>query len=433
MIINFSIENFGPVKDKQTLSFEAEKSDRLEDFYVMEPVKGLRLLKLALIYGANASGKSTILEALQFLKHMVLEPLDKKTASFRFHPFLFDEKTPTRDSELTIEFLQEGIRYAYSVRFNRHAIVNEELRFFNPNKAVVFTRTTDVENQFTEIKFGGKVKTDKSFEKSLASNTLWNNTVLGGYLKTNIEFKELKAVTSWFSEYLLQTIDTGSRLENYISKKIQAGTIDKESVLNILKQADFNITDIQITDEKEVPEDVLKFFSAMSLSEEQLENIKKNPLKRIALVHVVKEKNYALPFGQESQGTQRFYSFAGLLSMLIHHPAAVCIDELESSLHPDLYIHFLLSFLANAKQSQIIATSHNRELLNNKDLYRNDAIWITNKAEDSATELYSLADIDSSIIRNTSSIYNAYKTGKLGGVPNLGDYYIDFKKEHEVQ
>jgi AAA15 family ATPase/GTPase len=105
------------------------------------------------------------------------------------------------------------------------------------------------------------------------------------------------------------------------------------------------------------------------------------------------------------------------------------IDELETSLHPDLYSHFILSFLMNSKDSQLIATTHNREILDNKDIYRNDAIWFTDKNKSSATELYSLGDFDSSVIRNTSNVYNAYKIGKLGGVPKTGDFYIDLTDE----
>jgi AAA15 family ATPase/GTPase len=114
---------------------------------------------------------------------------------------------------------------------------------------------------------------------------------------------------------------------------------------------------------------------------------------------------------------------------LINSSTAFSIDELEASLHPELYVHFLLSFLINSKKSQIIATTHNREILINKDIFRNDAIWFTDKSETSATELYSLADFDSSVVRDTSNIFNAYKTGKLGGAPNLGDYYIDISNE----
>jgi AAA15 family ATPase/GTPase len=115
-------------------------------------------------------------------------------------------------------------------------------------------------------------------------------------------------------------------------------------------------------------------------------------------------------------------------ALLIKNSTAFPIDELESSLHPDLYTHFILSFLLNTDKSQIIATTHNLEILDNKDIFRNDVIWFTDKNENCATELYSLADFDSSIVRNTTNIYNAYKSGKLKAIPNLGDNFIDLKK-----
>jgi AAA15 family ATPase/GTPase len=119
---------------------------------------------------------------------------------------------------------------------------------------------------------------------------------------------------------------------------------------------------------------------------------------------------------------------------MIKNSTAFPIDELESSLHPDLFQHFLLSFLVNSKKSQLIATTHNREILNNKDIFRNDAIWITDKDnEDCATELYSLADFDTKVIRDTTNVYNKMKLGILGGVPNLGSYYININDGCETE
>lgn len=429
MIVSFSLQNFGSVKEKQTISFEATKSVDLEDYYIIEPIKGVRLLKLALIYGANASGKTTILKALEFLRDLVLEPAEKKTEELGFEPFLFDSTTPKENSILSIDFFKNDVRYYYEVEFNKKAIINEELFFTNPNKAKVFSRKTNIESQFTEISFGSKIKKEKAFEKTLEANTLWNNTVLGGFLKTNIESKELKDATDWFSNYLKPMIFTKTQLDNFVTRRIQSSEINKSVLINILKKADFNISDIQINDDKEVPENVLKIFSALEVSTDLMEKIKNTPLKKIEFEHTVNESKYFLPIKDESQGTQRYYGFAGLLAMLIEQSIAIPIDELESSLHPDLFIHLLLSFLVNTKKSQILATTHNREILNNKDIFRNDAIWFTEKNKLSSTELYSLSDFDSKVIRDTSNVYNAYKIGKLGGVPNLGDYYIDTANE----
>ncbi len=260
MIVNFSIQNFGSIKDKQTLSFEADKSNHLEDYYVIQ-TNGLRLLKLGLIYGANASGKTTILKALDFLRDLVLSPEDKKTETLDFKPFLFDELSPKLNSILSIEFIQNNTKYFYEVELNQKAVVREILNHFNPTKANVFKRSTDLDKQFTQISFGSKIKKDKTFEKTLESNTLWNNTVLGGFLKTNIEIKELKDVTDWFSNFLRPLIYTGTKLDGYVTSRIDKSDIRKTDVLNILKKADFNISDILIQEEeKEIPDGLIEFL-----------------------------------------------------------------------------------------------------------------------------------------------------------------------------
>lgn len=436
MIINFSIQNFGCIKDKQVMSFEADKSSQLEDYYIIHTIGGLRLLKLGLMYGANASGKTTILKALEFLRNIVLEPEKKKTEQLNFNPFLFDPVTANQNSVLSIDFIQNEIHYSYEVEFNKKAIAREELNYYNPNKANVFKRTTDMDKQFSEISFGGKVKKDKTFEKTLESNTLWNNTVLGGFLKTNMELKELKDATDWFSNYLKPLIFTRTDLEGYVTSGIRKSEIKKEDLINILKKADFNISDILIQEEEEdIPTGLIEFLEKQI----KVPNDKVNDLKskgkitsvNLEFVHTVNSNKYSLAFEDESHGTKRYYGFAGILSLLINNSVAFPIDELEASLHPDLFVHFLLSFLVNSKNSQIIATTHNREILNNKDIFRNDAIWFTDKTETFSTELYSLSDFDSSVIRDTSNVYNAYKIGKLGGVPNLGDYYIELSYENK--
>jgi len=307
MIINFSIHNFGSIKDKQTLSFEADNSNHLEDHYIIHGPGGIRLLKLALIYGANASGKTTILKALEFLRQLVLSPAEKKTEELDFNPFLFDPKTPTQNSILEIEFFWKNIKYFYEVEFNKKAIVKEELHFFNPNKAKVFSRTTDLTSQFTTINFGSKIKKDKTFERTLESNTLWNNTVLGGYLKTNIEFKELKNAVDWFGIYLTPIVETQTSLRNFIVESIEESKINKEDVIKILKKADFNISGIVLDESERLSENMEQVFKALKISDETIEKLKVNPPKKITLQHTIDGNAYALPFKLESEGTKRYF------------------------------------------------------------------------------------------------------------------------------
>ncbi|MCZ4695013.1 ATP-binding protein [Ancylomarina euxinus] len=435
MLASFSVQNFRSVKDKVTLSFEAAKSDDLEDYYILEPKKGVRLLKLGLIYGANASGKTNLLKALDFLRDLILEPVDKKTETINVSPFLFSSKTPNENTILSIEFFQEGIKYLYDLEVNKNTVVSEELRFYNPNKALVFKRITDVEKQLTIINFGGKIDINKSHKLTLEANTLWNNTVLGGFLKTNIESTELQNVINWFRSKLKPIVHPKSNLFDYVSNKLDSNVIDKRTILEVLKKADFNISDIVVdVNEQEVtPEFVDLVSKRLMISDSELNKLKlekKITTKELLFEHVVNGTDkYHLSFDDESAGTQRYYEFGGLLDMLINNEIIFPIDEFESSLHPDLLKHFLLSFLTNSKKSQLIATTHLRELLMEKNIFRNDAIWFTEKIEDGSTDLFSLDDFDSSVIRDTSSVYNAYKVGKLGATPNLSDYYLDIEDD----
>ncbi|AZA52098.1 AAA family ATPase [Chryseobacterium sp. G0201] len=429
MIINFSVENFGSIKEKQTLSFLANKSDHLENYYIIEPIKGLRLNKLALIYGANASGKTTVLKALDFLREICTNPFDKKTDKFNFEPFLFDENTPRENTKFELEFVQSGVKYFYEVELNKNCIIFEKLFNYNTNKALIFERHTNEKKELTSIKFGSKIKKRKTLEDNLEIFTLWNNTVLGGFQKANLDSFELMESSEWFKNLLNLAIDN-KKSEEFVTLLLEEQNISKSFILNILQKADLNISDLDLNIQNEdLDDDTVSFFSKKYGNKAVEELRDKAKIREVTLTHNVKGKNYSLNVDSESKGTQRYLGYSGLLNMLIKFERFIMpIDELEASLHPDLFQHFLFLFIVNSKNSQLIVTTHNREILNNRDLFRDDVIWFTDKNEDSATELYSLADFDSSVVRDTSNVFNAYKSGKLGGVPNLGDYYIDLNE-----
>jgi AAA15 family ATPase/GTPase len=426
MIINFHVKNFGSIKDKVLLTFEADNLKELEEYYLIEPIKGLKLLKLGLIFGPNASGKTTILKALDFIRNLILNPLEKKTEVFDFKPFLFDATTALGNTHFSLEFIQNGVRYLHEIEFNKEAIVNEKLYFFNPNKALVYNRATDLGKKLSSIKFGSKITINKNHKGTLEANTLWNNSVLGGYVKTNFDSHELQEVISWYETVLQPLITPKTDLFQSISKKIEEKIINKETVLEFLSKADFKISDIIIEKEKIQFTNIIDIFS-------NNQDITEIEIIKTYFQHTInnqdKNSNYTLSYQEESQGTQRYYQFSGLLELMLNNPIIFSIDELESSLHPDLLEHFLLSFLTNAKTAQIIATTHHRELLMKRDIFRNDVIWFTEKKADGGTDLYPLTDFDSSVVRNTSSIYNAYKIGKLGATPNLSDVYINTADE----
>lgn len=225
-------------------------------------------------------------------------------------------------------------------------------------------------------------------------------------------------------------------LDSFVTERLDNHQIDKSLLLRILNKADLGISDLIVrTEDEEVNDSLLDYWVKKSpQGEEWIKKMRKDgkiTLVDVGVEHTVSGRKYILPFEAESQGTARYYGLAGVLAILIGSSVFISIDELESSLHPDLFEHFLVAFLLNSKDSQLLATTHYREMLNKKDLFRNDAIWFTQKTPQSSTELYSLADFDSSVVRDTTNVYNAYKMGKFGAIPMLKDNYLDIESHEE--
>ena len=406
MILKFSITNFGPIRETQTLSFEAEKSDHLENYYVTEAA-GRRVLKAAILFGANASGKTSVLNALNALRTLAVTPAASKTKGTPCVPFLMDGESRQHPTGFEIDFIQGNEVFRYTVKANRDCVIYERLRS-QSRRRIVFTRTTDEESQLARIVFGDDYQVKNEVEAAtLSSNTLWNETVLAGFTKTNMDHKALLGAQSWFRNYLKPVVQPRHTLTRIILDLMDKGVIDKDKFTEIFRQADFNIDSVQIR--------------------------KENGDEALRLVHSGPDGHPVddIPYALESLGTRRYFELTGILYLLIASPCAFPIDEIESSTHPDLVKHFLLSFCTNATNSQIIVTTHNRELLNDKDIFRSDIICFTEKDDAFATRLYKLSDFGTDVVRNTSNVLNAYNAGKLGALPRLSHYYIDLDGEEE--
>jgi len=404
MLINFNFSNFKSIKNEVNLSCEASTDEKDENFIFDDDHNAI--FKTAIIYGQNASGKTNILKALEFLKHFILNAPLKKTDTINITPFLFTD-APKEDSFFEVEFLQNGIKYLYLLTLNKKNIVDEKLYFYNPNKALVYDRVSQ--------KFGSKIKLKKSQKESLFNNTTQNNTLLSGYLKTNIEIKAFDDVIDWFKR-VLTPIYPHTDLLGFVSNVLKTEDIDTSVIVGLLKNADFAIDNFEIK-EKEIDKEFKKFLIDIGKADD-VRSIKKI---EIFFTHY---QRYKLEFQSESMGTQRFYQLVTMLYLALKDDLILLVDELESSLHPDLLKHFLLIFLTNAKESQLIFTTHSRELLLEKELFRFESIYFTEKKDDGSTELFSLSDFDSKIIRKENSIFNIYKNGKLGATPNTKNYFL---------
>ncbi len=435
MVLEFSFSNFGPVKEKVTLSFEATNDDTLHNYYVSELRDGTKILKLGMVYGPNASGKTTILNALQLLRDLVMKPLDQKTDQIKYKKHLLG-KAPKKNTEFNLIFYLNDIKYDYKISFNNSHISKEILNYY-PNDVQALFYKREYDGKVSNIKFGGTVEeVNSKDEKRLEANTIKNVTVLGAYLKTNVSVTAIDSIIQWFDRGLLPLISPNDKanLFDWTNRSIENGRIKKENVIQLLKSADLNISDLKfIEDEIDLSDEMLQQIDKMDIPDSAKEEIKKERKIRsldVQFLHEFKElksgrTSFPLEKEDESNGTIRYYQLLGPLLLAIKENGFLFIDEIDSSLHPDLFEQLIVNFLENSDNAQLLFTTHNISLLKERDILRNDTIWFTEKSKLGATDLFSLAEFKSDKIRKDSSIFNAYNIGKLGAKPKTSSVKLD--------
>lgn len=432
MVHYLKIKNFGPINDEVEINFEvAGKSEQAA--YEVEMADGRRLIKLAYIYGANASGKTSILEAFELLRILLLNPAPYKSIKLGFEPFLFCENPFERPSRFDFSFYVEGVRYLYEVVFDQTSIREEKLSLFRSAKPTeLFIRNTDAERRLSSIHFGARAKVPVRERELLESNTLHNTTVIGAYARTNADIPALETLYKWLEHFFLGMVMADSNMTNVTASKVSDDQNFKAWMISFLNKADQQITDIEVVDYRikqlnisfATTGNFLRKYEDEDLSAALKTTINYSPFK-IDLVHRLDQDNqYSLPFSLESNGTKSYFGLGGPLYDLINSSHFLSIDEMGSSLHSDLMIHFLQTFLLNATDSQLLITTHDLNMLSQQDFIRWDALWFCEKKEDGSVNLYSAADFDSAVLRKGSNLANAYRAGRLGAKPNLGSPYL---------
>lgn len=450
MILDFTISNFRSIREPQTISFEASKDTHLEDYYVIK--KGdYRILKMAVILGANASGKSNIIRAFNMFPLLILDPCENKSSKIEYSKFALDKDYIEGNSVMIVNFICGTQKYRYEVHFNNNMVIFEILQkqpFTEKRLHTVFERTTDQNSHLSKLKFGDKYRSTSN-SRLLSVNLIHNRTVFGAFEKSNIDIPWMKEIVDWVQSYLninsYNIISDKMFYENYISenflhifilKSIDNKDIDNNMMAFQLQKSDIGVSGFNV---KKVTTNIPNNIVEMYLAEESLPQEFKNEIRKgayeevkINLLH--KGNNCLIPFDfeNESGGTQRYFQLSGLLLLSLKQSLFFAIDELECRLHPDLYTHFITTFLHNAKESQIVFTTHMREFLADKDMFRDDIVWFTEKNDEGATELYSLADFGSDVLRDSSNRYNFYRAGRLGAIPRLGDTFIANSKTIET-
>lgn len=402
MIAEIKFKNMFSFRDETVLSFEADKSKDLESYHVVELAPDVKLLKLAVIYGANASGKSNIIKVCDFIRSFITCTPLNKAELIKIVPFLLNRTSKEQASEFSVSFYamngDKAIRYVYSVLLETTHIVRETLIYYlSQQPATVFERS--MENNVSSIKFGQKVKISTAAKEEITLKCLPNMSVFAAYMQVNTNIAEMETALQYLTKQMMPAIVPTSSLSRYAEEAIKKETA-KEYILRYLQEADFNISNIS-SKEQETKKGVVNYTMYQHKVSSGLGG----------------NDYYEFPELYESDGTIRTFGLASQIQNSIGSNAFLAVDEIESSLHPKLIEYMIERFLKESKQAQLLLTTHYDGLLGEEDLLRKDNFWFAEKNTDGASVLYPLTDFKG--LNRISSLQKAYKFGKFGAVPNL--------------
>lgn len=416
MIQEFSLTNYLSFKEKQTVDFLASADKTHLEELTYEPKEGVRILKLLMIYGANASGKSNLLDAIETLWMMLISPEEKENSKISFYrPFKLLSDKPT---EFNIVFWVGDRKFKYKMEFNEDEILYEKMAYLSDAGVMsdLYERAKG-----KDIKFGSTIDIKAKVKSDFNKETLKNHTVLSTLNKKNINApKILIELYEWIKISVLElgVHNNAVEIAEYANKNAKA----KEFLLDLLCRADFNIVDFNIVETKisdDLLEELLKDDSVpKSFKKKLLE-----PQKQVLFTHKNDEEEFQIDFRMQSSGTRVYFRLARLLIELGNKGTIVFEDELEDSLHYDLLLHFLETFLRYETNSQLIFTTHNQMLLDEDWMLRRDMICFVEKSRNkSSSEVYKASELG---LHKNLSLLNAYKIGKLGAKPNLGSTILN--------
>ena len=421
MLIEFSVGNYRSFKDTVTFSMRAAKlysKDKQLDKDAVFPVRNkLGLLKSAAIYGANASGKSNLIAALRFMLFTVLS-FRQISIRPKLTPFILNTETENGPSYFQIIFSLDNKIYRYGFEIDKNKIHAEWLYHRGERETALFLRE-EQEFELSGVFKEGKDLTDKTRPDVLFLSVVdqFNGTISGSILR-------------WFNHRL--RVISGLSDNDYIhftARLMDENAQAREEIIAFVKALDVGIVNIQKSQrsiESQFPDNALdnmhEKMRELLLDPEIRQNSEK-------LLFDTQHKKYngakeegtaLLRLEQESEGTRKLFFLAGLLLNTLQTGSILIIDEFDARLHPLLsaeIIRLFRSHESNPLNAQLIFSTHDTNLLD-KDCFRRDQIWFTEKNRYGATDLYSLSEYK---VRNDASYAKDYISGKYGAIPYLGN------------
>lgn len=444
MLVRFSVENYLSFRERAELSMVASKKVRKHPEHVITRTSdsGIPLLKLAVLYGANASGKSNLIKAMSTAQILVLRPVDVERP-IPVVPFKLDAACKDKPSRFEFE-IKVGVRYycyGFSVTSKR---VEEEWLFEinqEPERKIFERKRGRID--FGELHFASSE--EEQFLKFTAKGTSPNRLFLAQCREQNVRenvsgAREILETLDWFRlAIMLVTPDTkiGGTWAKFGDTEELMGVL-----VHFLKCFD---TGIAAIDFERVDADKLGFANGLLRVIE--DRVNSNPLagfevdaderwffdrdhdgalraskfvvRHTASSGAMSEASFEMK--EESDGTRRLIDLVPAMMTLLKGDAVIAIDELDRSLHPEILHSYLANYMkySTGVESQLIVTTHDTTLLS-RDFLRRDEVWLIEKGFDQATRLVALEEFKD--VDKSKDLEKDYLLGRFGGVPVIRDF-----------
>jgi predicted ATPase len=410
MLIRFRITNFRSLRDEQELSLVAAFPDGRPDLVHVDGL-GIDLLRVAGIYGANAAGKSNVLDALKFMRQAV------RGSHRQWRPeqaiprdtFLLDPAMKREPTRCEAEFIVNGVLYQYGFQVDDDRVLEEWLYAYPKSRRQVWlARNAAAPEPFL---FGRELK---GSNRTIEALTRKNSLFLSVAAENN--HQALLPIYSWFVRNL-KFASARERVEQIPLHALEQEA-DRERFIEMLKLANLGITDFEIRDAE-----IAGSWTIASPREpdDQTTWIQGWDARELYLKHAGRNGSIALPVERESRGTKAWLAVLEPILEALRQPGILCIDELDASLHPHLAAEVIRIFQdpdRNPGGAQLIFNTHDTNLLGNllgeQPILHRDQVWFVEKDSEGASHLYPLTDFKP---RKAENLERGYLQGRYGAIP----------------
>ncbi|TDY66376.1 hypothetical protein CLV96_3946 [Leptospira meyeri] len=426
MLIEFSVENFLSFQKEAKLSMVAARSFREhKDTHTINIDKKMVLLKSAIIFGNNGSGKSNLIRAMNFMKIIVLNSfrdalLDNGENIFPLEKFALNSESEKKPSLFEISFIYNDVKYRYGFEIDNNQIISEWLFHTTSKEVFLFKR----EGQNIEIN-------KSSFKEAIGKEKDVRENVLFLSLLATLGKETSSNIIDWFKKFRFINGINDSGHKKYTVEKLKQDEGFKKWILHFIKYLEISnlSTKEEFFDESKL--DLIKDDEVYNLINSLNRKNKKLKIDQILTYHRKYDGSNLLidtiPFNfekQESDGTKKLIYLLGPWYDTLKNGTLLIVDELDSRLHSHLTSRLIEFFhLYNTRKAQLIFASHDTALLD-KELFRRDQVWFVEKDQFGNSNLISLGDYKTDKVRNKSAFSKNYLNGKYGAIP-----YFDFDKE----